>query len=429
MKPFFSLFLYRFFLLLLTPLILLVFIIRSKNNPLFRQRLLERLGLLPHKVVKRSIIIHAASVGEVIAIKQFVELLLTQNPTTTVTITTFTPTGSAQVKKQFGERVQHYYLPLDNFISTALFLWRLQPKAIVFMETELWPNLVAQAVAKKIPLLLINGRLSAKSCRQYQKISALIRPCVQRFDHILTQSKAHQSNFIRLGASEVQCTVSGNLKYDVSITKDITDKSRVLTQFIENKRPVWLVASTHRGDDELVLGAFKKIKQQLPQLLLLLVPRHPERFDDVAKLCNLQAFTLARRSRGEKVTAVHDIWLLDTLGELVPAYSLADVVTIAGTFSHIGGHNPLEAALFKKPIVLGADMANFTEVLAQLKQANAVLQLADNNQVSEDLASIIKQLFNDNKQQKKLGENSYQVVLNNQGASKRSLDKLIELVG
>ncbi len=407
---------------------LIAFIWRSKTNPLYRQRLLERLGFLASNLRKNTVVIHAASVGEVIAIKHFVELLLMQYPQHAVTITTFTPTGSAQVKKLFRQRVQHCYLPLDNLISTWLFLRKLQPKAMVFMETELWPNLVAQITAKKIPLLLINGRLSSKSCRQYQKVSALIQPCLQGFDYIFTQSDEHQKNFMRLGALAQKCSVSGNLKYDISLSDDIVEKSSLLAQFICVHRRIWLVASTHEGDDELILTAFKNLKQQLPDLLLILVPRHPERFDEVAALCDAQGFNLARRSQEQLVTKQQDIWLLDTLGELVAAYSLADIVTIAGTFSHIGGHNPLEAALFKKPIVLGADMANFNEVMVQLKQKNAVKQLTDNQNVSEDLAEIVKLLFDNYNVAQLLGEQAYQVVIANQGASKRSLSKLIELI-
>ena len=428
MKSFFALFLYRIIFLSLTPIILVFFVVRSKNNPLYRQRLLERLGFLPKNLIKNSIIVHAASVGEVIAIKQFVELLQKQYPQQTITITTFTPTGSIQVKKQFKNTVQHCYLPLDNFISSSLFLSQLKPSAIIFMETELWPNLVAQAANKKIPLLLINGRLSAKSCHQYQKISALITPCIQRLDYLLTQSDEHQKNFICLGASQQKCSVSGNLKYDISINDDIAIKVSMLEQFISKERIIWVVASTHAGDDELILAAFKQIKQYFPELLLLLVPRHPERFDEVADLAVTQGFTLVRRSTKQKITAQDDIWLLDSLGELVAAYSLANIVTMAGTFSHIGGHNPLEAALFKKPIVLGADMANFNEVLTQLKQANAIIQLVSNEHISDNLAKIIMQLLRDEKQQQKLGENAYQVVIANQGASKRSLNKLIELI-
>lgn len=429
-----ALLLYRLFLLLLLPLILLLFVFRSRNNVQYRYRLLERLGFLSTGLngvafKKNSIVIHAASVGEVIAIKSFVESLLTQYPDKKITITCFTPTGSSQIVKLFGDRVQHCYLPLDNIFSTWLFLRKLQPQAVVFMETEIWPNLLAQCAAKKIPLLLINGRLSAKSCRHYQKISWLISPALQRFSYLLAQSQTHQENFIQLGANPLHCSVSGNIKYDISLTNAIKTKSTELSEMILGDRKVWLVASTHLGDDDIVLSAFKIIKTQFPELLLILVPRHPERFNTIAKQCIDNGFNLARRSEHKTVKARDDIWLLDSLGELVAAYSLANIVTVAGTFSKIGGHNPLEAALFKKPIVVGADMANFTEVLTQLSKANGVIQLNSLDPdtptaISEQLAEKIISLLHDEQQQKIVGANAYQVMLANQGASERSVIKL-----
>ncbi len=429
MKFFLALWLYRLVLLCLTPILLVFFLIRSNGNPNYRLRLLERLGILPRSLKTNGLIVHAASVGEVIAIKSFIDQLLNACPNMAITVTTFTPTGSAQVKKIFAERVQHCYLPLDNLFSTWLFLKTLKPQAMVFMETELWPNLVAQCAHNNIRLLLINARLSQRSCRGYQKAAWLFKPCLQRFDHILTQSFAYQQNFINLGAQQQKCTVSGNLKYDINLTKSTLNKVNELSQYLIEPRQIWLVASTHLGDDEIILNAFKIIKKRQPELLLLLVPRHPERFNDVATLCQVHGFTLYRRSEQRLVPAHTDIWLLDTLGELMAAYGLADVVTMAGTFSTIGGHNPLEAALFKKPIVLGADMANFNEILTQLKQASAVIQLPLGENIAPQLASTLIELFANQQQRQQLGENAYQVVRSNQGASEISVKTVQQLLG
>ena len=422
------LWLYRLVFLLLTPAILFLLLVRSIKNSQYRERLVERLGFLSTKLKPHSIIIHAASVGEVIAIKSVVEKLLAAHPNTAITVTCFTPTGSAQIKKLFAHRVQHCYLPLDNFISTWLFLKRLKPQILVFMETELWPNLVAQSSFEKIPLVLINARLSAKSCRQYQKISWLIQPTIQAFNAILAQSKEHQQNFIDLGAKTEQCNVLGNLKYDISLTKDIKSKVVMLSAFIAKPRMVWLVASTHEGDDEIILSAFKIIKQQFSALLLILVPRHPERFNDIAKQCTQASFNTVRRSEATPVNAEIDIWLLDSLGELVAAYALADIVTMGGTFSHIGGHNPLEAALFKKALVVGADMVNFTEVLNQLSANNAIVQLTDQNNVDKQLAVLITKLLSDDQLRKQLGENAFTVMQANQGASDKTLAVISQLL-
>ncbi len=423
----FALLIYRIILLLLLPVILLVLLFRSFNNSQYRQRLNERLGFIPKPCKQNGIVVHAASVGEVIALTPFIEQLSQTYPELPITLTTFTPTGSAQVKKQFASRVQHSFLPLDILPCTQIFLTRLQPKLMIFMETELWPNLINQCAKKQIKLLLINGRLSANSMKNYKKISPLITPTLNHFDSILCQSQNNRANFLQLGASKDRCIVSGNLKFDISITANILEKQAQLTKLLPEHRLLWLVASTHQGDEDIALAAFKQIKAIFPKLLLVLVPRHPERFKSVAKLCLSHGFTLAKRSENTHVN-VQDIWLLDTLGELMAAYSLADIVTMGGSFSHIGGHNPLEPALFKKPIVVGSDMSNFTEVLTQLKQLQGIVQLPANTEQAPQLAKMIIDLLQKKPKAKLLGKQAHQVVINNQGASAHTLAQVQELM-
>jgi 3-deoxy-D-manno-octulosonic-acid transferase len=426
----FALLIYRVLLILLFPIILLALLFRSTSNPQYRQRLNERLGCIPKTYHKNGIIVHAASVGEVIALTPFVESLLKAYPELPITFTTFTPTGSNQVKKQFSSRVQHCFLPLDIFPCTQLFLSHLQPKLMIFMETELWPNLIKQCASKQIKLLLINGRLSVSSMTNYKKISSLISPTLNRFDKILCQSQDNLMNFIQLGADKNRCSVSGNLKFDISITNDILNKQAQLKPLLPVNRKLWLVASTHQGDEEITLAAFKQIKTLFPTLLLVLVPRHPERFNSVKKLCHNLNFTLINRSENIPVNK-QDIWLLDTLGELMAAYALADIVTMGGSFSHIGGHNPLEPALFKRPIVVGSDMNNFTDIFNQLKQFQGIIQLPlDKTSIdqSSQLASIIIDLLQDTTKAELLGKQAYQVVMNNQGASDRTLSQVQELI-
>lgn len=421
----FSLLIYRLLILLLLPLLLLALLWRSYSNKHYRQRLSERLGFFPKPCAKNGIVVHAASVGEVIALTPFIEQLLATYPNETVTITTFTPTGSAQVKKRFADRVQHGFLPLDVLPCTQLFLSRLQPKLVIFMETELWPNLIAQCASKKIKLLLINGRLSKNSLKSYRKIKPLLTPCLNRFDKILCQSHDNYEHFLQLGTKPTRCAVSGNLKFDLSIEQATLTKAAQLKQLLPNNRPIWLVASTHEGDEQLTLQVFKDIKNQYPDLLLLLVPRHPERFKYVANLCQQHHFSVAKRSEETPVKA-QDIWLLDTLGELTAAFSLADLVTMGGSFSHIGGHNPLEPALFKKAIIVGHNMSNFLEVMQQLQHNNAIVQLAEptiNDAYAQKnlLVTAVMSLLKDQQQVKLLGENAHRVVMDNQGASAETL--------
>ena len=428
MKYHLALVLYRLFLLINLPVLIIVLLIRSTKHKAYRQRLTERLGLVPGGMKRGGILVHAASVGEVMALKAFIEQLLTAYPDMPVTLTTFTPTGSEQVKKLFADRVQHCYLPLDIWPCTALFLSRIAPKAMVFMETELWPNLLSQSAGKNIPLLLVNGRLSENSMKSYRKLSWLIAPALKRFAAILPQSSQHRENFLRLGADPQTCTVSGNLKYDISLTAEISAKQAELSQLMAGRGPVWIAASTHEGDEQLILQAYQKLSAETPKLLLVLVPRHPERFEKVHQLCLDGGLKVIKRSAKQPLEEDTQVWLLDTLGELMAAYALSDIVTIGGTFSHIGGHNPLEPALFKKPVIVGADMSNFAEIHQQFSQEQAVVQLAAQGNASDQLAKEVQRLLDNPQQAQTLGDNGYQIVRQNQGASAFSVEQLARLL-
>ena len=425
-----ALFTYRLLLLLLLPVILVIVLLRSISQRAYRQRLGERLGFYPNNFKQGGIVIHGASVGEVLSLKPFIESCLNQFPHLPITVTTFTPTGSEQVQKLFGNRVQHCYLPLDIYPCTALFLGKLKPKALVIMETELWPNLTAQAAKQQVKLLLINGRISDKSFTSYQKFSPLITPCLAAFDKVLAQSEDNQARLIQLGASPETCLTIGNLKYDIQTSRSIEEKYQLLKPLVnvaEDKRPTWLLASSHDGDEQLALAAFEQVRQHVKNALLIIVPRHPERFSKVAELLTERGVSFIKRSSEQTITADTHVWLMDSLGELMAGYQLADIVTIGGTFSTIGGHNPLEPALYQKPVIVGNDMANFKEVHSQLIEANAINTLAfpvDN----KTLAHEVIQLLTNHQRSTELGSNAYQVVMANQGSSKRAVTELATLL-
>ena len=419
---------YRLFLLLMTPAILLFILLRSKSNTAYRLRLKERFGFLNKQYKQHGIVVHAASVGEVLALKSFVEQLLIKYPDTPITFTTFTPTGSEQVTKLFGPRVQHCYLPLDIFFATQLFLKKLKPQTIIFMETELWPNLVAQASSQNIKLLLINGRISSSSINSYKRLKWLIAPCLQRFDKILSQSEDNQDNLMLLGALPDHCIVSGNLKYDMLISSEITQKKAELSCFIPQDKMLWVMASTHQGDEEIVFDAFNKIKNDHPNIILTVVPRHPERFDQVITLAKRKGFNTCVRSKKDLLTEKSDVWVIDTLGELIALYGLAEIVTIGGSFSGIGGHNPLEPAWFKKPIIVGPNMANFSDIMQQMLKNNALVQLDRNTQYCDQLSLAVSDLLHTPHKATVLGGNANQVVLQNKGAVARTLTELAKYI-
>ncbi len=432
LKAFLALFVYRLLIVILLPLLLVLLLLRSRSQIAYRQRLGERLGFIANTLKKDSIVIHAASVGEVIAIRPLVNDLLQQQPSQLITITTFTPTGSEQVVKLFANeitqgKVQHCYLALDHVFCSAIFLAKLQPKAMIFMETELWPNMVQQCYQKNIKLLLINGRLSDKSVRQYQKVRALIAPTLQKFNLLLLQSDDYMKRYIALGANPRCCENTGNIKFDITLTEKLQQQVRELQSFLPDRKThsnkqVWLIASSHEVEEALLLSAVTQLKKSFPDLLIIWAPRHPERFQACSKLFENAGFVLNKRSEQTPLAENTDIWLFDTLGELNAAYALATVVTVAGSFCAVGGHNPLEAALFKKPIVVGANMASFNEIQQQLLTENGIIQLAQNS--SEILAKTVIALLNDEEHCQRLGENAYHVVQSNQGAVEKTARRI-----
>ncbi|QDP02559.1 lipid IV(A) 3-deoxy-D-manno-octulosonic acid transferase [Thalassotalea sp. PS06] len=418
-----SLLIYQLISLLLLPVLLLALLIRSRKQIAYRQRLSERLGWVVD-MRKGGIILHAASVGEVMAIKPVVEGILSSYPQMPLTITTFTPTGSAQVKKQFGERVQHCYIPLDNLLSVNLFLSRLKPKLLILMETELWPQLIHSSQRRKIPLLLINARLSQKSLGSYQKLRWLISPALKKFHRVLAQSEENRDRFISLGAIPERVSHSGNLKYDIHLTEALENKVDELRKLHIANHRVIVAGSTHQGEESLILKAFMEVKELYPDLLLAIVPRHPERFDKVQDLCQQQGLSVARRSQNDEINEQTDVWLVDTLGELLAFYGIADICVVAGSFFDVGGHNPLEPALFSKPIIVGPNMVNFTDVCEQLLRAEGIVQLESNQQLQHQL----QHLLGARDEAKSLGQNAQLLLAKNQGAAKRTQAEIEQLI-
>ncbi len=416
-----SLRLYQVLILLLTPLLVLIFLLRSINHKEYRQRMRERFGWVSSNMQPGGIIVHAASVGEVIAIKPFVEGLLLRFPELPITVTTFTPTGSAQVVKSFHNRVQHCYLPLDISFCVHLFYKLMRPQAMVLMETEIWPTIIQRCYKSNIPLVLINARLSEKSLAHYQKLTWLITPALNKLSAIMCQSQDNAEHFMRLGANSDKVSVSGNLKYDIDITDSLREKIAELSQFVDTKqRKVLVLGSSHQGEEDVALVAYRTLKERFNDLLLIIVPRHPERFDGVAQLVLKQQLNLVRRSESKPVTTDDDVWLIDSLGELVACYAISDISIIAGSFSDVGGHNPLEAAVFAKPIVVGPNMANFKDMNQKLVDGRGIIQLDHNEELSNTLFNLLldEQLISD------IGKNAEQVILENQGATQLSIDTL-----
>lgn len=409
--------LYSFTLWLCLPIVLLYFFWRSRKDPAYRHRLTERFGrgLAKYGFSTGGIVVHAVSVGEVIAAIPLIQQLQQRYPSLPITVTCTTPTGTATLRQRLGQSVQHCYLPLDYTLAVRRFLKILQPRLLIIMETELWPNLLAQCERQSIPVVIVNARLSARSAKGYRRVAALSRPILQHIRLLLTQDAASARRFRALGYQGT-LAVTGNLKFELAIP---TSTAALVERFRASlaNRLVWVAASTHAGEDEQLLSLYPHLKQQFPNLLLLLVPRHPERFEQVAELVQQAKLTLWRRSSDTELDANVDIALGDSMGELLAWYQLADLVFIGGSLIPRGGHNPLEAICFAKAVQTGPHIFNFKEAYRQLQQQDAVC-LVHNTQ---ELMTQTQVLLAAPHQRHALGQRAHAFFAQQQGATTRTL--------
>ena len=408
---------YNLLLHLLLPFVYLRLLWRGRTVPTYKQNIEQRFG--GHKnLPQHGIMIHAVSLGETLAAQPLVNALLKNYPHLPVIITNTTATGAERARALWGDKVTQCYLPYDYSWAMDKFLAHSQPRLIIVMETELWPNLLALAQRNKIPVLLANARLSAKSAEGYSKIQGLMTPMLQALSVLAAQDQDTAQRFLDLGAPATTVQVTGSLKFDLTLPDNLAERALELKQQWQlDGRPIWVAVSTHDGEDEIVLAAFKHIQQQFNQALLMLVPRHPERFDQVAELITKQGFSMARRSQQQAVTPDVEVFLADSMGELLLWLALADVAFVGGSFVNVGGHNPLEPAALAVPIVTGQTMFNFKQITEILLQAGALKQAAN----SQELADIVCDWLSNPEQKQQAGQAALQVVNANKGALAKHL--------
>ena len=390
---------------------------RGRRAPAYRRRWRERLALgLGRGRLRGSVWIHAVSVGETLAAAPLIEALLARHPDTPLVVTTTTPTGSERVQALFGGRVTHVYCPWELPAAYRRFWRAFDPRLVVILETELWPNLCAAAKAHGARLLLMNGRLSENSYRGYRRLPKLVRPMLARFDLLAVQTRAEADRFQALGADPERIRVNGSVKFDLTLDDSLRDQAAALRQRFA-ARPVWIAASTHPGEDEPVLAAHRRLLERHPDALLMLVPRHPERFDEVAGLAARHGMTVARRSRGDQVDASVNLYLADTMGELLMLFGAADVAFVGGSLVPVGGHNLLEPAAWGVPVLTGPRLHNFTAIADLLDRAGALSRVTD----EDVLASRVGALLDDAGERRRLGEAAAAVVAANRGALQRGV--------
>ncbi|PKM25430.1 MAG: 3-deoxy-D-manno-octulosonic acid transferase, partial [Gammaproteobacteria bacterium HGW-Gammaproteobacteria-12] len=360
--------LYTLLLHLALPLIALRLALRARKAPAYARRINERFSLGLPAMKPGGIWVHAVSVGESIAAAPMIRALQARYPDLPITVTCMTPTGSERIQALFGESVQHCYLPYDLPWAAARFLDRAQPRLAVVMETELWPNHIHQCARRGIPVALANARLSERSARGYARFAKLTAPMLAELSLIAVQTQTEAQRFLDLGARPGCVEVTGSIKFDLKIDAELLQRADALRQHWQaTTRPVWIAASTHAGEDEIILAAHRQLLGKHPDALLILVPRHPERFNSVSELCLGQDLTTRRRSTGEAVQAGDQVLLGDTMGELLFLYALADIAFVGGSLVANGGHNLLEPAALGKPVLSGPHLFNFLEIAAQLR--------------------------------------------------------------
>jgi 3-deoxy-D-manno-octulosonic-acid transferase len=394
------------------PLIFLRLLLRSLRVPAYRQRWAERLGMFQDPaIVPQGLWLHAVSVGEVVAAVPLINALLAKFPHLPLTVTTTTPTGSQRLRQSLGAKVTHVYMPYDLPWAINGFLDKIKPSCLIIMETELWPNLLNVCQSHKIPVILVNGRLSDKSMRGYMRIHSFVSSMLQQVTFVAAQSEHDAARFRQLGLAADKLQVSGNLKYDVQVPilqqqlgKDL--KGKMADRFI------WVAASTHGGEEEQILTAFKTIQEKCPQCLLILVPRHPDRFNDVANLLERNSLEFVRRSQGTACSNSTAVLLGDTMGELNIFYAAADVAFVGGSLIPFGGHNLLEPAGLGVATVTGPHTTNFQEITKKLQEAGGLCIVQDADQLAVQLLEMFEQItlrFN-------IGAKGLAVVEQNRGA-------------
>ena len=383
--------LYTAVLTLAAPILLFGLYKNKPNKPKFGARWKEHFGFTPKLVSDVSPIwIHAVSVGESIAAVPLIKELKKQAPNQPILVTTTTSTGAEQIEK-LGDLVEHRYMPIDFSFAVKGFLKAIKPTQMLIIETELWPNTLNVVHNARIPITVVNARLSEKSCNNYAKVQPLfnlLHPCLTK---ILCQTESDAARFECLGVDKNKLAITGSIKFDIQISGEVREKGKALRAELGANRPVWIAASTHKGEDEQVLDAHQKVLEAHPNALLIIVPRHPERFDSVFELCQAQGFETVRRTSQSSQSESTQVYLGDTMGEMLILIGAADICFMGGSLigDKVGGHNVLEPAALGVPVITGPSYYNFTEIVELLSQ-DSICELAKD---SNELAHKIAQYF------------------------------------
>ena len=416
--------LYNLLAYLLQIPVAVYWLVRAIGNSTYRNGFGQRFGF-GYPKFSSCIWIHAVSVGEVQAAAPLIRQISKQFPDRQLLITTVTPTGAAHVRTLFGDTVAHSYIPFELPVAVDHFFNNTKPELALIMETEIWPNLYRGCGIRDIPLILVSARISPRSLGGYRKLLPLFKETLSHGIIIAAQSKADADRFRSLGASTVRTWVIGNIKFDIELPENLAADGRELRARMFAERPIWVAASTHDQEEQQVLAAHALLKAQYPRLLLVLVPRHPERFNDVRKLLEQQQFTYASRTREQACDDATEVFLVDTMGELPLFYAASDIAFVGGSLVPVGGHNLLEPAALGLPVISGPNVFNAQEIADMFVENGACNIVQD----ASELAAAISELVANPEAAKAIGERGRNIVLSNRGSLAKLLSLLEPLIG
>lgn len=423
-------YLYSLVLTLCLPLLLLLMRKKLKMQSLSadmpKRRFAERFGRVSSSFQAGGLLIHCASVGEINAAQRLIRDLLVTNPSLSITLSCSSTTGAVHAFNLFKDQVQHQFLPFDLPFFMSPFFNALKPQLVLVTEVEIWPNMLAQCLARDVPVCLINGRLSDQSFTTYKRLSPLLRTALRHFNYICAQSQSSYDNFLKLGVYKPQLRLTQNMKFDLALSSDDQEKAEQLqSQFFSESRPVLVAASTHDGEEKFVLQVYKKLLIDTPNLALIVVPRHPHRFDDVYYILKAGGVELARASATSLDASVSvDVVLMDKMGWLKACYDICDVAFIGGSIANKGGHNALECALYGKPMLMGPSTFNNPSITQFLHKQGA-LKIIENTQ---QCADAINHWLADLDNARNDGGKGKQVLQDNNGAVNATLAVLKPLL-
>ncbi len=398
---------------ILTPVVLIRLLMRGVKTRAYLQRWHERFGWFKNPHFKRkSIWVHAVSVGEVNAAIPLIKALMKQYRDHEFVLTTITPTGSDRVQQIFGNQVFHVYLPYDLPGAVKRFLRKTKPDLAVIMETEIWPNLFRFCKKRDIPIVVANARLSEVSMKGYRWVESLAAKAFNNTTYVAAQTMTDAKRMIQLGCDGDRIFVVGSLKFDIIIEDEIVKKGEDIRAHYPKDRLIWIAASTHLDDEIEILDAYAVLKQRHPQLMLVVVPRHPERFQSTTQACRNKGFQTQLRSEDGLSGLDTDVFVVDTMGELLEFYASSDIAFVGGSIADIGGHNVLEAAVFSLPVLVGPNTHNFEEITQLLNDCGGSFLVHDAN----DIIRSMETLVNSQQIRKQMGQSASELVEKHRGA-------------